>query len=66
MITMCKIAEWSLNQVMVKTFQSSFPHFPNLDKIKVHLDKLYNTDYFFNYLALYGRLHAVEHKINVI
>ena len=31
---------------MVKTFQSSFPPFPNLEKIKVHFDKLNNTDLF--------------------
>ena len=29
---------------MVKAFQSSFPPFPNLVKIKVDLDKLNNTD----------------------
>ena len=30
--------------VMVMTFQPSFPPFPNLVKIKVHFDKLNNTD----------------------
>ena len=28
---------------MAKTFQSSFPPFPNLVKIKAHFDKLKNT-----------------------
>ena len=34
---------------MVKTFQSSFPPFPNLVKIKAHFDKLNNTDLFLQY-----------------
>ena len=31
---------------MVKTFQSSFPPFPDLEKIKAHFDKSNNTDLF--------------------
>ena len=36
---------------MLKTFQSSFPPFPNL--VKTNFDKLNNTDLFFNYRAIY-------------
>ena len=32
------IAKFLKRSFMVKTFQSSFPPFPNLDKIKVHFD----------------------------
>ena len=36
---------------MVKTYESSFSPFPNLDKIKVHFDKLNNTDLFFQFVV---------------
>ena len=45
---------------MVKAFQSSFPPFPNLVKIKVDLDKLNNNDLFLHAMAIYSILIAVD------